>query len=159
MGILCSPGPIQNDSDLLSFELLHHNLIRPALVFIMMASIAQPFAGHQAGLAGHAGVAHGGLPMSQGHPSNQGVPGVGQQPGVSMGQQMHAGIAGPGGAQVTQAGPMMAGMIPSGGPAGVPGAGPSAMALQHLNPGGHQGQVIAAQQQQQQQQQMQQASK
>ena len=114
----------------------------------MMASIAQPFAGHQAGLAGHAGVTHGGLPMSQAHPSNQGVPGVGQQPGVSMGQQMHAGMAGPGATQVTQAGPMMAGMIQSGGPAGISGAGPSAMALQHLNPG-HQGQIMTAQHQQQ----------
>lgn len=119
-----------------------------------MTSIAPPFAGHQAGLAGHAGVTHGGLPMSQGHPSNQGVPGVGQQPGVSMGQQMHPGIAGPGATQVTQAGPLMAGMIQTGGPAGVPGAGPSVMALQHLNPG-HSGQVLAAQQQHQ----MQQASK
>lgn len=110
----------------------------------MMASMAQPFAGHQAALAGHTGVTHGGLPMSQGHPSNQGVPGVGQQPGVSMGQQMHAG---PGTAQVTQAGPMMAGMIQTGAPTGVPGAGPSAMALQHLNPATHQGQVLAQQQQ------------
>ena len=124
----------------------------------MLASIPQPFPGHQAGLAGHAGVAHGGLPMSQGHPSNQGVPGVGQQPGVSMGQQMHAGIAGPGATQVTQAGPIMAGMIQTGVPAGVPGPGPSAMALQHLNPA-HHGQVLAQQQQQQHQQQLQQASK
>ena len=122
----------------------------------MMTSMAQPFAGHQAGMSAHAGVAHGGHPMAQGHPSNQGVPGGGQQPGVSMGQQMHAGVTGPGGPQVTQAGPMMGGMMQGGGPPGVSGGGvPSAHALSHLTPG--QGQVFV--QQQQQQQHLQQASK
>lgn len=54
------------------------------------------------------------------HPGQQ-VPG---QPG--MPQQMHMGVSGPGGPQVTQA--MMGGMPPGAG-------GPSAHALQHLNPG------------------------
>ena len=116
----------------------------------MMASIAPPFPGHQAGMSGHAGVAHGGHPMAQGHPSNQGVPGGGQQPVVSMGQQMHAGVSGPGGPQVTQGGPTMAAMMLGGGPPGVSGGGgPSAHALQHLNPG-HQGQPMFAPQQMQQ---------
>ena len=111
-----------------------------------MASMAPPFSGHQAGLSGHAGVTHGGLPMSQGHPSNQGIPGGGQQPAGSMGQPMHAGVT-PGGPQVTQAGPMIASMMQSGGPPGVPGGGvPSTHALQHLTPG-HQGQVYAPQHQ------------
>ena len=111
----------------------------------MMASMAQPFAGHQAAMSGHAGVTHGGHPMSQGHPSNQGVPGGGQQPGVSMGQQMHSGVTGTGGPQVTQAGPMMPGMMQGGGPPGVSGGGvPSAHALSHLATG-PQGQVFAQQ--------------
>ena len=97
-------------------------------------SMAQPFAQHPPGMA-----VHGGHPMAQGHPSAQGLPG-GQQPGVSMGPQMHAGVAGPSGPQVSQAGPMM-GMMPGGGPAGVSG-GPSAHAQAHLNPG-HQGQMFA----------------
>jgi hypothetical protein len=45
-----------------------------------------------------------------------------------MPQQMHMGVSGPGGPQVTQAGAMMGGMPPGAG-------GPSAHALQHLNPG------------------------
>ena len=95
--------------------------------------------------------------MVHGHPSNQGVPG-GQQPGVSMGQQIHPGITGPGGPQASQAGPMMGGMMHGGGPPNVSGVGPSQHALSHLNP--HQGQMYAQQQQQQQQQQqMQQARK
>lgn len=119
----------------------------------MMASMAQPFTQHP-GMPGHA-MPHGGQPMVQGHPSNQGIPG-GHQPGVSMGQQMHPGMAGPGGPQVSQAGPMMGGMMPGGGAPGVSGGGPNAHALSHLTP--HQGQMnpqFAAQQQQQ----MQQASK
>lgn len=96
-------------------------------------------------MSGHAGVAHGGHPMSQGHPSNQGVPGGGQQPGVSMNQQMHSGVTGPGGPQVTQAGPMMPGMMQGGGPPGVSGGGvPSAHALSHLT-AAHQGQVFTQQ--------------
>ena len=98
----------------------------------MMASMSQPFPAHP-GMAGHAGVAHGGQPMVHGHPSSQGVPG-GQQPGVSLGPQMHPGITGPGGPQVSQAGPMMAGMMQGAGPPGVSGGGPSAHALSHLNP-------------------------
>ncbi len=95
-----------------------------------MASVPAQF---PAGMA-HAGIAHGGQPMVHGHPSNQGVPG-GQQTGVTMGQQMHPGMAGPGG-------PMMAGMMPGGGP---PGGQPNAHALSHLNP--HQSQIVAQQQQ------------
>ena len=84
--------------------------------------------------------------MVHGHPSHQGVPG-GQQPGVSMGQQLHPGITGPGGPQASQAGPMMGGMMQGGGPPNVSGVGPSQHALSHLNP--HQGQLYAQQQQQQ----------
>ena len=121
-----------------------------------MASMAQPFPTHPAGLSVHAGNIHGGHPMAPGHPSNQGIPGGAQQPGASMGQQMHAGVTGPGMPQVSQAGPMMAGMSQGGGP-GASGANvPSAHALSHLNPG-HPQQMFA--QQQQQQQQMAQASK
>ena len=54
---------------------------------------------------------------------------------------MHAGVAGPGGPQVSQGGPMMAGMMPGGGPGGMSG-GPSAHAQAHLNPS-HQGQMFA----------------
>ena len=87
--------------------------------------------------------------MVHGHPSHQGVPG-GQQPGVSIGQQMHPGIAGPGGPQVSQAGPMMGGMMQGGGPPNISGVGPSQHALSHLNP--HQNHLLAQQQQQQMQQ-------
>jgi hypothetical protein len=63
--------------------------------------------------------------MAQGHP--MGVPhNPGQgQPGPGMPQQMHMGVSGPG-PQVSQGGAMM-GMQPGAG-------GPSAHALQHLNP-------------------------
>lgn len=105
----------------------------------MMASMAQPFAQHPPGMA-----VHGGHPMIQGHPSNQGIPGGGQ-PGIPMAQQMHPGVVGQGGPQVSQAGPMMAGMMPGGGPPGVTG-GPSAHAQAHLNPG-HQGPMYQNQQQ------------
>ena len=116
-----------------------------------MASVAQPFAAHPAGMPNHAGMPHGGHPMAPGLPSNQGGPGG--QPGVSMGQPMHTGIAGgPGTPQVTQAGSMMAGMPPGGVPGGPSGTTPSAHALSHLNPA-HPQQMFA------QQQQMQQASK
>lgn len=104
-----------------------------------------------------AGVPHG-HPMAMGHPSNQGGPAGGQPPGAVMGQQMHPGLSGPGGPQVSQAGPMMANIpLGAGGPGpGGPGAGgPSAHALSHLNPG--QAQQIFAQQQQQQHQQAQMA--
>ena len=103
----------------------------------MMASMAQPFAG-QPGMMGPGGVAHGGQPMVHGHPSSQGM-----QPGVSMGQQIHPGVAVPGGPQVSQAGPLMAGIIPGGGPPVASGPGSNAHALSHLNP--HGGPVIAQQ--------------
>ncbi|KAL8666413.1 MAG: hypothetical protein Q9202_001436 [Teloschistes flavicans] len=99
-----------------------------------------------------AGMAHGGHPMAPGHPSNQGMPGGGQQPGVTMGQQMHGGVPGSIGPGVPQGqpGPMMGGMMPTGGPGGASGNGPSMHALSHLTPG-HPGQMFAQQQQQQQQ--------
>lgn len=104
----------------------------------------QPFTPHP-GMAGHPGVPHGGQPMAHGHPSNQGVPG-GQQPGVSMGQQMHPGLAGPGGPQVSQGGSMM-GMMHGGGPSGGgSGPTPNAHALSHLNPQPHHGQMFGGQQ-------------
>jgi len=72
-----------------------------------------------------------GMPQHQG----QQMPG---QPG--MAPQMHMGVSGPGGPQISQPGAMMGGMQPG---TGVP----SAHALQHLNP-------AAAQQAQMYQQQM-----
>ena len=71
--------------------------------------------------------------MGPGHPSNQSGIAGGQPPGVTMGQQVHPGIAG-GGPQVTQPGTMMAGM-PQGAPGVIAGGAPNAMALSHLNPG------------------------
>lgn len=90
----------------------------------MMTSIAQSYSPHPGGLQQHPGV-------PQGHPMagvqhNPGQPGVGQ-PGPGMPQQMHMGVSGPG-PQVSQAGALMGGMPPGAG-------GPSAHALQHLNPG------------------------
>ena len=69
--------------------------------------------------------------MVHGHPSSQGMPA-----GVSMGQQMHPGAAIPGGPQVSQAGPLMGGMMPGGVPPVASGPGPNAHALSHLNPHG-----------------------
>ena len=101
----------------------------------MMTSLAQSFSPHPGAIQQHPGV-------PQGHPM-AGVPHPGQQvPGQpGMPQQMHMGVSGPGGPQVTQAGAMMGGMPPGAG-------GPSAHALQHLNPG----QAQQAQQMYQQQQ-------
>lgn len=62
-----------------------------------------------------------------------------------MGPQIHP----QGGPQVSQAGPMMGGMMQGGGPPGVSGVGPSQHALSHLNP--HQNPQLYAQQQQQMQ--------
>lgn len=108
---------------------------------------APPFAAHPGAMGG---MAHGGHPM-QGHPSNQGMPGGGQQPGVTMSQQMHGGVVGPGGPQAGQPGPMMGGMMPAGGPGGVSGnGGPSMHALSHLTPGHPGHQMFAPQQQMQQ---------
>ena len=88
------------------------------------------------------GIPHPGAP--QGHPMQAGmaVPHSQGQVQPGMPQQMHMGVSGPGGPQVSQAGVMMGGGMP-------PGAGgPSAHALQHLNP---QQQMLQQQQQQQQQ--------
>lgn len=99
-----------------------------------MTSLAQAYSPHPGGI-------HPGVPQGHPMPHNQGQQG---QPG--MPQQMHMGVSGPGGPQVSQAGALMGGMPP--------GAGiPSAHALQHLNPN------QAAQQQQMLQQQQQMACK
>ena len=95
----------------------------------MMASMAQPFTANPASMSAHTGGPH--LGHHPGHPPNQGMPGGGQQPGVSMGQQIHAGVTGPGGPHVSQPGPMMGGISQGGGPSV---GGPSAHALSHLNP-------------------------
>lgn len=60
-----------------------------------------------------------------------------------MGQQIHPGVTGPGGPQVSQAGPMMASMMPGGGPPVASGPGPSPLTLSHLNP--HGGPMISQQ--------------
>lgn len=107
-------------------------------------TMAQPFTGHQAAMLGH-GVPHGAHPISQGHSSNQGVPGGAQQAGMSIGPQMQPGVTGPGGPQVTQAGPMMAAMMPGGGqPVVSMGGVANANAMPHLQPG-HQAQLISQQ--------------
>ena len=85
-------------------------------------SLAQSYSQHPGAIQQHPGA-------PQGHPM-AGVPqNPGQQiPGQSgMAPQMHMGVSGPGGPQVSQAGALMGGMPP--------GGGPSAHALQHLNPG------------------------
>ena len=64
-----------------------------------------------------------------------------------MGQQIHPGVAVPGGPQVSQPGPMMAAMMPGGGPPVASGPGPSAHALSHLNP--HSGPMLTPQAQMQ----------
>jgi hypothetical protein len=89
----------------------------------MMTSLAQSYSPHPGGLQQHPGVPQGHPMAGVPHNPGQQVPG---QPG--MPQQMHMGVSGPGGPQVTQAGAMMGGMPPGAG-------GPSAHALQHLNPG------------------------
>ena len=106
---------------------------------MMAASMAPPFVIHQPGMSAHAGAPHGGHSMVQTHPPGQGVPGGGQQPGVSIGQQIHAGMAGLGVPQASP-GPVISGMMPGGGPTGVSGSGPSSYALAHLH--SPQGQLI-----------------
>lgn len=96
--------------------------------------MAQSYSPHPAGLQ-HPGVAQG-HPMAPGHPQQ-----VVGQPG--MPPQMHMGVSGPGGPQVSQAGGLMGVMPPGVGGPGVP----SAIALQHLNP--NQAQLYQQQQQQQ----------
>lgn len=119
-------------------------------------SMAQPFPPHPAGMPPQPGFPQG-HPMATGHQPNQGQPGVVQQHGQGIPQQMHPMVSAPGGPQVTQGGSVMAGM-PAGavGPAagGPVVQGPSAHALSHLNPG--QAQQLY---QQHQQQAMAQASK
>ena len=97
----------------------------------MMASMAPQFPG--GGMNSHGGMPHGSHPMVSGHPSNQGMPNG--QVGVSMGPQIHAGMAGgPGGPQVNHPGSMMVGMPQGVGGPGVSGPSPNAHALSHLNP-------------------------
>jgi hypothetical protein len=87
----------------------------------MTSLAAQNFQPHPGGIQQHPGVPQG-HPMAVPHnPNQQG------QPGPGMPQQMHMGVSGPG-PQVSQAGALMGGMPPGAG-------GPSAHALQHLNPG------------------------
>ncbi|KAH6682760.1 LIM-domain binding protein-domain-containing protein [Halenospora varia] len=100
----------------------------------MMTSLhnAYPPSQHPGGMQQHPG-------GPQGHP--MGIP---QNPGQGpqgMPQQMHMGVSGPGGQQVSQAGAMMGGIPPGAG-------GPSAHALQHLNPNAAQQQQLLQQQQQ-----------
>ncbi len=97
----------------------------------MMASLAQTYSPHPGGMQPHPG-------MAQGHPMVPHNPQ--QQPGPGMPQQMHMGVSGPG-PQVSQ-GAMMAGMPPG-------AVGPSAHALQHLNPAQSQQAQQMFQQQQQ----------
>lgn len=99
----------------------------------MMTSLAQAYSPHPGGIQQHPGVSQG-HPMAVPHnPGQQGQPG--------MPQQVHMGVSGPGGPQVTQAGALMGGMPQGAG-------GPSAHALQHLNPN-HAQQAQLLQQQQQ----------
>jgi hypothetical protein len=97
----------------------------------MMTSLGGQYS-HPGGIQQHPGA-------PQGHPMQAGmaVPHSQGQVQPGMPQQMYMGVSGPGGPQVSQAGVMMGGGMPPG------SGGPSAHALQHLNP----------QQQQQQQQQ------
>ena len=95
-----------------------------------MTSLAQAYQPHPGGMQQHSG----GHAMAG--PQN---PGQGQ-PGPGIPQQIHMGVSGPG-PQVTQGGAMMGGMPPGAG-------GPSAHALQHLNPGAQQAQLFQQQQQQ-----------
>ncbi|KAI0996058.1 hypothetical protein K3495_g12124 [Podosphaera aphanis] len=83
-----------------------------------MTSLAQPYSPHPSGIPQHPGIAQS-HPMSQ----NSSHPG---QPGPGISQQLHMSVSGPG-TQVSPGQIMMAGMPPGAG-------GPSAHALQHLNP-------------------------
>jgi len=100
-----------------------------------MTSLAQAYSPHPGGMQQH--------PMAQGHPGMAVPHNPGQgQPGPGMPQQMHMGVSGPG-PQVAQGGAMMGGIPPGAG-------GPSAHALQHLNPSQAQQAQLFQQQQQQQ---------
>jgi hypothetical protein len=99
----------------------------------MMTSLAPTYSPHPGGMPQH--------PMAQGHPGMAVPHNPGQgQPGPGMPQQMHMGVSGPG-PQVTQGGAMMGGIPPGAG-------GPSAHALQHLNPSQAQQAQLFQQQQQ-----------
>jgi hypothetical protein len=99
----------------------------------MMTSLAQSHSPYPGGIQQHPGVPQG-HPMA-GVPHNPGQQMQGQ-PG--MNPQMHMGVSGPGGPQVSQAGALMGGMPPGAG-------GPSAHALQHLNPQAQQAQMYQQQ--------------
>jgi hypothetical protein len=96
-------------------------------------SVAPSHSPYPGGIQQHPGGPQG-HPMA-GVPHNMGQPMPGQP---SMPQQMHMGVSGPGGPQVSQAGALMGGMPPGAG-------GPSAHALQHLNPGQQQAQMYQQQ--------------
>lgn len=96
----------------------------------MMTSLAQAHSPYPVGLQ-HPGVPQGHMAGVPHNPGQQG------QPGPGMPQQMHMGVSGPG-PQVSQPGAMMGGMPPG-------SVGPSAHALQHLNP--NQQQALYQQQQ------------
>src|SRR5262245_8259632 len=81
-----------------------------------------------------------GIQMPQGHMMGGPGPGHPMQQGMQQGMQMHPGVSGPNG-PVSQAGPMMGGMQP--------GGGPNVHALSHLQPQ-QAGQMFPQQQQQQQ---------
>jgi hypothetical protein len=103
----------------------------------MMTSLAQSYSPHPGGIQKHPGVPQG-HPMAGVGPHNPGQQ-VAGQPGMPP-QMQQMGVSGSGPAQVSQAGAMMGGMPPGAG-------GPSAHALQHLNPGSAQQAQIYQQQQ------------
>lgn len=83
--------------------------------------------------------------MAQAQHPNAAHMGV-QGPGAGMVQQIHPGVSAAAGPQVSQPGPMMAGMPPGAGTTGPGGPVPNAHALSHLNPA--QAQHLFQQQQQ-----------
>lgn len=88
--------------------------------------MAQPFPAHQ-GIPQHSGLPPG-HPMAHAQHPNAVHPGAGIVP------QVHPGVSGPGGPQMTQAGPMMGGMPPGAATTGPGGPVPNAHALSHLGP-------------------------
>lgn len=93
--------------------------------------MTQPFPAHQ-GIPQHPGLPPG-HPMAQAQHPNAAHMGV-QGPGAGMVQQIHPGVSAAAGPQVSQPGPMMAGMPPGAGTTGPGGPVPNAHALSHLNP-------------------------
>lgn len=98
-------------------------------------SMAQTYSQHPGGMPGHPGMQQS-HPMAP-HPSQQGN----GHPGPGMNPQMHM-VSGPGGPQVSQGAPIMAGMPPGSGV-------PSAHALSHLSLNANPQQIYLQQHQQQ----------